>query len=131
MIHHVTREIPPAALDRCLSFYGLLGFQEVQPPPGIAGRAVWLERQGTQVHLMPTPDASPQTGHVGVVVDGYEAAVERLTREGYEVEPRRRHWGAARAYVRDPAGNLVELMASPPGPGRGVPTAPGPAAGGE
>jgi catechol 2,3-dioxygenase-like lactoylglutathione lyase family enzyme len=120
MIQHVTREIPPAKLDACVEFYGLLGFASVDPPPGIAGRAVWLQLGPTQLHLMPVAGATPDSGHVAIVADAYDAAVTRLQAAGHEVEPRRRHWGAARAYVRDPAGNLVELMAAPP-PGRVTP----------
>jgi hypothetical protein len=60
-------------------------------------------------------DATPQRGHVGIVVDDYTGTIERLRGEGYRVEPRREHWGSPRSYVRDPAGNLVELMAEPPG----------------
>jgi catechol 2,3-dioxygenase-like lactoylglutathione lyase family enzyme len=117
MIHHVTREIPPAALDRCMAFYGILSFREVQPPPGIAGRAVWLERgePPQQVHLMPMPEAQPASGHFALVCPDYEATVDALREAGHEVEPRREHWGSPRSYVRDPAGNLVELMAWPPG----------------
>jgi len=114
MIHHLTREIHAVQLDRCVRFYGLLGFAQVPAPPGIAGRAVWLEHRGTQIHLMPTEDAGPQSGHVGVVLDRYDEIVTQLRDEGFEVEPRREHWGAPRSYVRDPAGNLVELMAWPP-----------------
>ncbi|MDQ6606684.1 MAG: VOC family protein [Actinomycetota bacterium] len=114
MIQHVTRQIPPAQLEACVEFYGLLGFALVDPPAGIAGRAVWLQLGATQMHLMPVPDAAPASGHVGIVTGAYDAAVAGLQRAGHEVEPRRRHWGAARAYVRDPAGNLVELMAAPP-----------------
>jgi catechol 2,3-dioxygenase-like lactoylglutathione lyase family enzyme len=120
MIHHVTRQIPPAKLEACVEFYGLLGFAPVDPPPGIAGRAVWLQLGPTQMHLMLVPDASPDSGHVAIVAGGYDATVTRLQQAGHQVEPRRRHWGAARAYVRDPSGNLVELMAAPP-PGRVTP----------
>ena len=49
------------------------------------------------------------------VVEGYEDALAGLREAGYEVEPRREHWGSPRAYVRDPAGNLVELMERAPG----------------
>jgi hypothetical protein len=65
MIQHVTREIPPSELQKCLDFYALLGFEPAAVPPGVAGRAVWLERSGTQIHLMPTTDAVPERGHVG------------------------------------------------------------------
>jgi catechol 2,3-dioxygenase-like lactoylglutathione lyase family enzyme len=118
MIQHVAVQILSSELDRCRSFYGLLGFREVAPPAGIRGRAVWMERSGSQIHLMPVPvrertGASPG-GHIGIVVDRYDDTVRLLRAGGYTVEPRREHWGSPRAYVRDPAGNLVELMARAP-----------------
>ena len=54
-------------------------------------------------------------GHVAVVLEDYERTLAALREAGAEPEPRTEHWGPPRAYVRDPAGNLVELMASPPG----------------
>jgi catechol 2,3-dioxygenase-like lactoylglutathione lyase family enzyme len=117
MIQHATRDVQPSQLDACIDFYGEIGFRRVAEPDGLSGRAVWLERRHTQVHLMPKPEATPQSGHIGVVVADYEETVERLRDHGYEVEPRRAHWGSPRSYVRDPAGNLVELMAWPPGGG--------------
>jgi catechol 2,3-dioxygenase-like lactoylglutathione lyase family enzyme len=115
MIQHVTREIQRSDLDRCVRFYELLGFEQVPVPAGIAGRALWLERRRTQIHLMPADDAAPVPGHIGLVVEGYEDTVALLRDAGHEVEPRQEHWGAPRSYVRDPAGNLVELMAWAPG----------------
>ena len=123
-IHHATREVPPPELEACVEFYALLGFRRVQEPAGITGRAVWLQSGRTQIHLMPKPEAAPQSGHVAVIAPGYEETLERLRAGGHEVESRREHWGSPRAYVHDPAGNLVELMAWPPDatevvPGRG------------
>jgi catechol 2,3-dioxygenase-like lactoylglutathione lyase family enzyme len=119
MIQHVTRQIRPSALDPCVDFYAHLGFEVVPAPPGIAGRATWLERARgectTQIHLMPAADAQPERGHIGIVVDDYEATVAQLRDAGHEVAPRREHWGSPRSYARDPAGNLVELMAWAPG----------------
>jgi catechol 2,3-dioxygenase-like lactoylglutathione lyase family enzyme len=115
MIHHVTRHIPAACLDRCVEFYGLIGFRKVQTPAGIAGRAVWLEHRGTQIHLLLDERATPEPGHVGVLLDDYPGTVESLTARGVAVEPRQEHWGSPRAYVHDPAGNLVELIAFAPG----------------
>jgi catechol 2,3-dioxygenase-like lactoylglutathione lyase family enzyme len=120
MIQHVTRQIPPDELDPCIDFYALLGFEPVPVPPGIAGRAIWLQLGPTQMHLMPVADAVPEAGHVGVHVADYAGTVARLESAGRPVEPRREHWGAHRGYVRDPAGNLVELMAAPP-PGSSEP----------
>jgi catechol 2,3-dioxygenase-like lactoylglutathione lyase family enzyme len=102
-----------------VSFYALLGFQAVPAPPGIAPRAVWLEREQagvrTQVHLMLAEDAAPASGHFGVVCPDFERTCRELGEAGYEPKPRKEHWGSPRAYVRDPFGNLVEIMAWPPG----------------
>jgi catechol 2,3-dioxygenase-like lactoylglutathione lyase family enzyme len=122
MIQHVTRDIRRSELEPCSEFYGQLGFEPVPVPAGIEGRAVWLERAGTQIHLMfvdePVAAARRPSGHVGIVVADYPATVARLAAAGHRVDPRREHWGAPRSYVRDPAGHLVELMAAPP-PARG------------
>ncbi len=115
MIHHVARHIPPSQLDRCVDFYGLLGFHQVPAPAGIAGRAVWLEHGGTQIHLLLDERATPDPGHIAVLLDDYPGTVESLAATGTAVEPRQEHWGSPRAYVRDPAGNLVELIAFAPG----------------
>jgi catechol 2,3-dioxygenase-like lactoylglutathione lyase family enzyme len=116
MLQHVTLEVAPERVEACVAFYALLGFERVQPPPSLAERAAWVQRSGTQVHLMRVeePVTLPR-GHVAVVVEGYEATVGRLHAAGHDVEPRTEHWGSPRAYVRDPGGNLVELMAWPPG----------------
>jgi catechol 2,3-dioxygenase-like lactoylglutathione lyase family enzyme len=127
MIQHVTRMIPPSRLEACVRFYGLLGLHAVPIPDSIAGRAVWMEPAGppaadagtgapiVQLHLMPAADAQPAPGHVAFVLPDYEATITLLRDAGHAVEPRAEHWGAARAYVRDPASNLVELMARAPG----------------
>ena len=115
MLQHATVEIRREQLDACVPFYALLGFERVEPPPSLADRAAWLQRGATQIHLMwvDEPVSLPR-GHVAVVVDDYEATCRRLGEADHEPEPRREHWGSPRAYVRDPAGNLVELMAFPP-----------------
>jgi catechol 2,3-dioxygenase-like lactoylglutathione lyase family enzyme len=115
VIQHVTWEVHREVADECAAFYELLGFRRVEPPPSLAERAVWLEAGPTQVHLMyvTEPVALPR-GHVAVVVDPWSETLERLRAAGHEAEPRREHWGSPRAYVRDPAGNLVELMQFPP-----------------
>lgn len=116
MIQHVALEVARERVDDCVAFYALLGFERVEPPESLRDRAAWVERGGTQVHLLFAEE--PRTlaaGHVAVVADGWEATLERLRAAGHEPDPRREHWGSPRAYVRDPAGNLVELMAFPPG----------------
>ena len=121
-IHHVTVELQAAQVDDCVAFYGLLGFGQVPVPDGIAGRALWLEDEsgsGQQVHLMFAEAESPRTGHFALVAPDFDTTTEALRAAGHEVDPRRAHWGSPRAYVRDPAGNLIELMREPPS-GRGA-----------
>ena len=119
MLHHVGIEVAPVEVERTARLFELLGFERVQPPPSLAG-FTWLERGGTQVHLMPEEEpVAPPRGHLAVVVPGLDAALVALEAEGFEVEPARPHWGAARARVLAPGGHRVELMAAPPASGRG------------
>jgi catechol 2,3-dioxygenase-like lactoylglutathione lyase family enzyme len=115
VIQHVTFEIRREQAEECVAFYRLLGFEPAEPPPSLRDRAAWVGRGGTQIHLMWVDDpVTLPRGHVAVVPDDYDAALERLREEGHDPEPRREHWGAPRSYVHDPAGNLVELLESPP-----------------
>ena len=120
MIHHVAIESPLATVDAQVAFYALLGFRRVDPPPSLADRAAWVERAGTQLHLLHSDAATvPEEAHVAVVVDDYEGTLAALREAGHAPEERTPHWGSPRAFVRDPAGHRVELMAFPPGDGGG------------
>jgi catechol 2,3-dioxygenase-like lactoylglutathione lyase family enzyme len=115
MLHHVTLEVAPEDIERSLELWGLLGFEPVEPPPALAETFVWVEREGTQIHLERNPSPTvPRHGHAAVVVADYERAVEQLRERGFEVAPGREHWGAPRAKVVAPGGHQVELMAAPP-----------------
>ena len=117
VIAHVSLEIRPELVPACVEFYALLGFEEVTPPPSLAERAAWVQRGSGQIHLMRAQDpVTLPRGHVAIVADEYETTVAALRTAGFAVDPRAEHWGSPRCYVRDPAGNLVEVMASaPPG----------------
>ncbi|MEA2451285.1 MAG: hypothetical protein QOG63_3217 [Thermoleophilaceae bacterium] len=115
MLQHVSIETGDDDVEACVRFYELIGFRRVDPPPSLADRATWVERDGTQVHLMRAADpVVPPNGHHAVVVDDYEATLAALRDAGFDPEPRDEHWGAARSFVRNPAGHRVELMAAPP-----------------
>jgi hypothetical protein len=114
MLHHVGIEIAPAEIGRAAELFELLGFKRVEPPPTLA-EFTWLERDGTQVHLMPAErPTAPARGHLAVVAPDFEATVGRLREHGFEVEPRGEHWGEPRAHAIAPGGHRVELMAAPP-----------------
>jgi len=115
VIQHVALETAPADGAAAEEFWRLLGFKPVKPPPTLSDRAAWLKGGETQVHLLWTEDpVAPPQGHVAVVLDNYEKTLARLRDAGYEVEPRKEHWAAARAFVRAPGGHKVEVMAAPP-----------------
>jgi len=115
MLQHVTLELRREQADECVAFYALLGFSRVDPPSSLADRAAWMEHGPTQIHLMWVGDPQPlRDGHVALVLEDYHGTLAALRDSGAAPEPRTEHWGSPRAYVRDPAGNLVELMAWPP-----------------
>jgi catechol 2,3-dioxygenase-like lactoylglutathione lyase family enzyme len=114
MLHHVGIEVAPADIERSVELWQALGFELVEPPASLA-EFTWLEREGTQIHLMPTEEPTvPPRGHVAVVAPDFDATVAALRERGFEVEPRREHWGAPRAHVIAPPGHRIELMAHPP-----------------
>jgi catechol 2,3-dioxygenase-like lactoylglutathione lyase family enzyme len=115
VIQHVALETATADRQAAEEFWRLLGFVPVDPPATLRERAAWVERGGTQVHLLwhDSPTAPPE-GHVAVVVDDYHDTLERLRAAGHDPEPRTEHWGVPRAFVRAPGGHRVELMAAPP-----------------
>jgi catechol 2,3-dioxygenase-like lactoylglutathione lyase family enzyme len=114
MLHHVGIEVAPADIERTVELFQLLGFELVQPPETLA-EFTWLERDGTQVHLMPTePPTVPPRGHTAVVVDDFDACFAALREHGFEAGRRREHWGVPRALVVAPGGQRVELMAARP-----------------
>jgi catechol 2,3-dioxygenase-like lactoylglutathione lyase family enzyme len=115
VIQHVTWEVTPELVEPCVAFYELLGFRRVEPPLTLRDRAAWVEREGTQVHLMHIDEpVTLPSGHAAVVADDYEATLAALEEAGHQPDRRREHWGSPRCFVRDPAGNLVEVMAFPP-----------------
>jgi catechol 2,3-dioxygenase-like lactoylglutathione lyase family enzyme len=115
VLQHVSIEVRREDVDPCVRFYALIGFRLVEAPESLRGRATWVERGPTQVHLMLADDpVVPPTGHHAILVDDYEATLAALRGAGFDPEPRAEHWGCPRSFVRNPAGHRVELMACAP-----------------
>jgi catechol 2,3-dioxygenase-like lactoylglutathione lyase family enzyme len=114
MLHHVGLEVSPAEIDPSVAFWRALGFEQVEPPETLR-EFTWLEREGTQIHLMPADSPTvPSRGHTAVVVADFERTLSALEEKGFPVERRREHWGAPRALAIAPGGHRVELAAAPP-----------------
>jgi catechol 2,3-dioxygenase-like lactoylglutathione lyase family enzyme len=121
MLQHVSIEVRPDQVDDCIAFWALLGFEQVTPPGELAERFTWVERAGTQIHLMPFEDPSTTVnGHAAVVVEDYEGTLEALRERGFALRPGSTAWGAPRMFTRDPAGNHIELMSAPPPTGQSL-----------
>jgi hypothetical protein len=128
MIHHVAIEVRPEEIERLVELFELLDFERVEPPPSLA-RFTWVERGGTQVHLLPTESpVVPPTAHVAVTLTSahsdsqsgqiraldFDDVFDRVAEAGFEIERRGEHWGSPRAKVTAPGGQVVEVMAFPP-----------------
>ena len=117
MLQHATLEVAPGNVRPCVEFWALLGFTEMVPPPLLRGRFTWVEREGTQIHLVPVDDpVTARDGHVAVVAPDYDDALAALRAAGFSLREGRNAWDAPRVFVRDPAGHLVEVMSRPPHP---------------
>jgi catechol 2,3-dioxygenase-like lactoylglutathione lyase family enzyme len=117
VLQHVSLETRRDAVEAEVAFWSLLGFEVVEPPASLSGRATWLQAPDgfAQIHLLYADDpVAPPQGHVALVAPAFDATLAALRAAGFSPEPRAAHWGAARAYVRSPGGHRVELMAFAP-----------------
>jgi YD repeat-containing protein len=112
-LNHVSITAPD--LEASIRFYTQVFGMEQLPAPRFSGQAVaWLRLGDQQLHLMQRNGAA-QFHHFGIDVDDFEAAYERVR----ELEIRdattfmssivELPGGEAQMYLRDPAGNLVEI----------------------
>ena len=115
MLHHVSLEVHPDDAERVLELLGLIGFEPAQAPEEIAEYVDWVEHEGTQVHLIRTPEPAVQTlGHPAFVAPDFERCVQALRSAGFEFEASRELWGKPRGFTTLPGGQKIELMAAPP-----------------
>jgi catechol 2,3-dioxygenase-like lactoylglutathione lyase family enzyme len=102
-------------LEDSLRFYvDVLGL-EVIPTPNFGFPVQWLRVGDRQVHLFERPGEAPSHAHLALEIDDFMGVYRRAKELGvldgetfgnpiYELPD-----GAVQMYLRDPAGNLVEL----------------------
>ena len=102
-------------LEESMRFYvDVLGMRRV-PSPDFAQRVEWLQLGDQQLHLFLSEEPAPNYHHIGLDVDDFEAAysvaLERglFDRDAWSPNVRVLNDGAVQMYLRDPAGNLVEV----------------------
>jgi len=102
-------------LDESARFYReVFGMEEI-PSPDFPFPVRWLRVGDLQLHLFLSEDRAPRGHHFGLDVDDFEAAYEKVRelgigeKEGYFSNLYELPDGAAQMYIRDPAGNMVEI----------------------
>lgn len=102
-------------LDASERFYRELFGMEPVPSPDFPFPVRWLRAGDLQLHLFQSDEAAPSGHHFGVGVDDFEAVYGRagemgaLVGDGYFSRVYELPDGAAQMYLRDPAGNTVEV----------------------
>jgi catechol 2,3-dioxygenase-like lactoylglutathione lyase family enzyme len=101
-------------LEESARFYAdVFGMRRVPSPDFPELEVVWLEFGDVQLHLFERDVPAPGFHHLGLDVDDFDAAyrvaVERGLFDGGEPRVRELNDGALQMYLRDPAGNLVEV----------------------
>jgi catechol 2,3-dioxygenase-like lactoylglutathione lyase family enzyme len=113
-IDHVQLAAPAASEDEARGFYvEVLGMREILKPPGLAKRGgVWFCSGEVQIHIGIEEDFSPaRKAHPALVCSDYDGLLRRVRAAGIEVKEVNDIPGVRRAYVSDPFGNRIELLA--------------------
>lgn len=113
-INHVQVTVPPHLEEVCKAFYGeVLGLEEVEKPEPLKSRGgAWYNVGALQLHLSleDGADGAVSKRHVCYLVPNLEAAKAGLGAEGVEIEDEGTEPnGLKRFFVRDPAGNKIEI----------------------
>ena len=101
-------------LEESVRFYvDVLGLEPV-PTPDFGFPVQWLQAGERQVHVFERPDEPPANAHLALEVDDIVAVYERASALGildrtFGYAIAELPGGEAQLYLRDPAGNLVEL----------------------
>jgi catechol 2,3-dioxygenase-like lactoylglutathione lyase family enzyme len=111
-IDHVQVTVPKALETECLTFYRtVLGLREIPKPEELRARGgAWFEVGTLQFHIGVDPDPSPKSKrHVCFLVADLSKARASAVARGVEIEEEGVAEGLARFFVRDPAGNRIEI----------------------
>jgi lactoylglutathione lyase len=102
-------------LEESIRFYTEVFGMERVPSPDFAQTVEWLTLGDQQLHLFLSEDAAPRAHHIGLDVDDFEAVYRVASERGlfdgetFGAQVRELIDGAVQLYLRDPAGNLVEV----------------------
>ncbi len=96
-------------------FYEELFGMERLPTPNLGGNVLWLRLGEQQLHIFERETGPPRFHHFALDVDDFEAAYVKAKQLGlldsgtFGAPVRELPDGAVQMYLRDPAGNLLEI----------------------
>jgi catechol 2,3-dioxygenase-like lactoylglutathione lyase family enzyme len=111
-IDHVQVAVPRALEAECLAFYrDVLGLREIPKPEDMRGRGgAWFDLGAIQFHIGIDQTASPTSKrHVCFRVADLAAAREAVIAAGVTIDSEGKAEGLSRFFIRDPAGNRIEI----------------------
>jgi glyoxylase I family protein len=109
-MHHVTVNI--VDLTAAKAFYGdVLELIEVPRPRSFDFPGAWYQLGATQLHLVGKQEADAfSTAHFALQVMDIDRLRERLAQTSHEIQEIPPVPGISRFMMRDPDGNLIELV---------------------
>jgi catechol 2,3-dioxygenase-like lactoylglutathione lyase family enzyme len=113
-LDHVNIAVPRAKEAEVLRFYReILGLLEIPKPAELRARGgAWFETGNAQLHIsLEDVDSPLSRRHVCLLVSSLDAARKEMTRHRIAVEEGGTAEGLTRFFVRDPAGNRLEIGA--------------------
>jgi glyoxylase I family protein len=107
-VHHVSVNVDD--VDAALAFYtDRLGLVQRTDRPDFDFPGAWLDAGDQQVHLI-GGDPPTQVGqHFAIRVDDLDAAIAELREDGIKVSDAVAVGSSRQAFLKDPAGNRIEL----------------------
>lgn len=111
-VDHVQIAVPKALEEQCLRFYReIFAFPEVVKPLELQGRGgAWFQVGTLQMHIGVDPDASPKSKrHICFLTGDLAKAKAFVVERGITIEEESVAEGLARFFIRDPAGNRIEI----------------------
>ncbi|MDP9068831.1 MAG: VOC family protein [Actinomycetota bacterium] len=109
-LDHVDVTAPEELENEVVDWYqNCLGLTRVNKPAGTRPRGAWFELGPQELHVSIDEHNPHHTAHVGILVDDFDAVVERLRGAGCHLEQAATLPGRRRCYTRDPAGNRIEI----------------------
>ena len=116
-IDHVQVAVPRALEAETLAFYReVLELAEIPKPEELRVRGgAWFETGNLQMHIGVDPDPDPDNPpprskrHVCFLVSDLAAAKAAVLAKGVAIEGESVAEGLARFFIRDPAGNRIEI----------------------